>query len=146
MHSRFLYTAIALCLAGTSIAGAEEARRGVVITLNSIGDRVRAQNPDLGAARVRIREAMGRHIQSGRLSNPELNVELSHDRRFRERGAEIGFSQRFPITNRLAIEKAVTAIELEAAEAEMVYGRWRKGDWGRHWQMLSRLPRELQRT
>lgn len=110
---------MALCLAGTIRAAGEETREGVVVTLNSIGDRIRSQNPDLAAARLRIREALGRHVQSGRLSNPELSVEFSHDRRFRERGGEIGFSQKFPITNRLSIEKAVTAIELEAAEAEV---------------------------
>lgn len=119
MYHHSLFTAISLCLAGTSFASADQARQGVIVTLNSIGDRVRSQNPDLGAARLRIDEAMGRHVQSGRLSNPELNIDLSHDRRFRERGAEVGFSQRFPITNRLMIEKKITAIELKAAEAEV---------------------------
>jgi len=119
MHHHSFFAAIAICLAGTSIARAEKAQQGVVITLNSIGDRVRAQNPDLGAARLRIGEALGRQVQSGRLSNPELNIDVSHDPRFRERGAQVGFSQRFPITNRLTIEKRVSAIELKAAEAEV---------------------------
>lgn len=120
MHLSHLSAALALCLAAASpYARAEKAAPGVVVTLSSIGDRVRSQNPDLGAARLRIGEALGRHVQSGRLSNPELSVEISHNRSFRERGAEVGFSQRFPITNRLQIEKRVTAIELEAAEAEV---------------------------
>jgi len=119
MHHHPFFTAIAFCLAGTSLVSAEKAQQGVVVTLNSIGDRVRSQNPDLGAARLRIGEALGRHVQSGRLSNPELNIDLSHDPRFRERGAQVGFSQRFPITNRLTIEKRVSAIELKAAEAEV---------------------------
>lgn len=119
MH-RLSFIAVAVILAaGISSSRADESGRGIVVTLASIGDRVRSQNPDLAAARLRIREALGRHVQSGRLSNPELNIDLSHNRSFRERGAEVGFSQRFPITNRLSIEKAVTAIELEAAEAEV---------------------------
>jgi cobalt-zinc-cadmium efflux system outer membrane protein len=91
----------------------------VVISLASVGDRVRAQNPDLAAARLRIREAQGRLKQSGRLANPELGVELGHDPRYRERALEIGFSQRFPVTNRLKLEKEVSATEVKVAAAEV---------------------------
>ncbi|RYD23864.1 MAG: hypothetical protein EOP87_26335, partial [Verrucomicrobiaceae bacterium] len=48
-------------------ASAVRAEPGVVVSLASVGDRVRAQNPDLAAARLRIREALGRMNQSGRL-------------------------------------------------------------------------------
>ncbi|MFT4176759.1 MAG: TolC family protein [Luteolibacter sp.] len=91
----------------------------VVITLNRVADRVRAENPDLAAARLRIDEAAGRHRQSGRLANPELETSFEHDRRFREGKIEIGISQRFPVTRRLALEKAVTATQLQAARAEV---------------------------
>lgn len=98
---------------------AEKGQQGVIVTLESIGGRIKAQNPDLAAAKLRIDEALGRHIQSGRLSNPELNIEVSHDPRFKERGIQVGFSQKFPITNRLQLEKRVSAIQLDAAEAEV---------------------------
>lgn len=91
----------------------------MVVTLSGVGDRVRAQHPDLAAARLRIREALGRMNQSGRLQNPELGFELSHDERFRSRAAEISFSQRFPLTQRLQLEKSVSATAVEVAEAEV---------------------------
>lgn len=91
----------------------------VVITLGSIGDRVRAQNPDLAAARLRIQEALGVMNQSGRLSNPELETAFESNSRFREGRLEVGLSQRFPVTHRLQLEKDVSLSKLQAAEAEV---------------------------
>jgi cobalt-zinc-cadmium efflux system outer membrane protein len=91
----------------------------VVVSLASIGDRIRSQNPDLAAARLRIQEALGRMNQSGRLANPELETSLEHNPRFREGRFEVGFSQRFPVTGRLQVEKDISLIELKAAEAEV---------------------------
>lgn len=95
------------------------AESSVVVTLGSIGDRIRAQNPDLAAARLRIQEAVGRMNQSGRLSNPDLDTSFEHNSRFREGKFEIGFSQRFPVTGRLQLEKDVSLTELKASEAEV---------------------------
>jgi outer membrane protein, heavy metal efflux system len=95
------------------------AETSVVVTLGSIGDRIRAQNPDLAAARLRIQEAVGRMNQSGRLSNPDLETSFEHNSRFREGRLEIGFSQRFPLTGRLQLEKDVSLTELKASEAEV---------------------------
>jgi hypothetical protein len=92
-------------------ASALHAEPGLVVTLSGVGDRVRAQNPDLAAARLRIREALGRMNQSGRLANPELEAGFDHDPRMQERKFEVGFSQRFPITGRLDLEKQVTMTE-----------------------------------
>lgn len=115
MHS-FLPRALAALLI---TASAVEAAPGVVVTLAGVGDRVRAQNPDLAAARLRIREALGRMNQSGRLANPEIETAIEHDPHFRERKLEIGFVQRFPLTNRLRLEKDVTLAEYKASEAEV---------------------------
>lgn len=106
-------------LAFASIALPLAAAPGVVVSLASVGDRVRAQNPDLAAARLRIREALGRMNQSGRLANPELQGGFEHDSRWQEHRLEIGFTQRFPVTGRLALEKQVTLSEFEASEAEV---------------------------
>ncbi len=95
------------------------AEPAVVVTPGNIADRVRSQNPDLAAARLRIREAVGRMTQAGRLDNPELELGLEHNSRFREGRFEIGFSQRFPVTDRLRIEKGISLTELKAAEAEV---------------------------
>jgi cobalt-zinc-cadmium efflux system outer membrane protein len=106
-----------LAFVATSLPLAAEP--GVVVSLASIGDRVRAQNPDLAAARLRIREALGRMNQSGRLANPELELGLQHDPAWRDRSFEIGFSQRFPVTDRLSLEKKVSLSEYKASEAEV---------------------------
>ncbi len=95
------------------------AEPSVVVTFNSIEKRIRAQNPDLAAARLLIQEALGRMKQSGRLTNPDLDTSLEHNPRFREGKFEIGFSQRFPVTNRLLLEKDISLTELKASEAEV---------------------------
>jgi len=113
---KFMAGAVLAFFATADFLTAEPA---VVITLPGVSDRVRSQNPDLAAARFRIKEAQGRMNQSGRLDNPALETSVEHNPRFREGKLEIGFSQRFPLTQRLRLEKSVGAIELKAAEAEV---------------------------
>ncbi len=95
------------------------AEPAVVVSLASVGNRIRAQNPDLAAARLRIQEALGRMNQSGRLSNPEIETGIEHNPRFREGKFEVGVTQRFPITDRLRLEKDVSLTELKSSEAEV---------------------------
>jgi outer membrane protein TolC len=95
------------------------AEPSLVITLAGVTERVRAQNPDLAAARLRIGEAMGRMKQAGRLKNPELETSLEQNVDFREGKLELGFSQRFPVTGRLGLEKEISATHLKAAEMEV---------------------------
>ena len=95
------------------------AEPAVVITPGNLADRIRSQNPDLAAARLRIREAVGRMTQSGRPDNPELEFGLEHNARFREGRFEVGFSQRFPLTDRLRLEKQLTLTGLKSAETEV---------------------------
>jgi cobalt-zinc-cadmium efflux system outer membrane protein len=95
------------------------AQTSLVVTLSSVGERIRSQNPDLAAARLRIREALGRMNQAGRLSNPDLETSFEHNPRFKEGKFEIGFSQRFPVTGRLLLEKDISLTELKASEAEV---------------------------
>lgn len=90
-----------------------------ILSFESIPSRVRNQNPELAAARFRIDEAVGIAKQSGRLSNPTLDTGISHNTRSAEGSAEIGFTQKFPLTNRLKIEKEISATEIQAAEAEV---------------------------
>ena len=95
------------------------AEPGAVVTLDSVGDRVRAQNPELAAARLAISEAVGRMRQSGRLENPELEVEAEHNDDFAERRLEIGLRQKFPVTSRLRLERELGATRVRAAENEV---------------------------
>ncbi len=110
---------IRLGLAAICLCAPVRAQSSVVVTLFSAGDRVRSQNPDLAAARLRIREAVSRANQSGRLPNPELETSFEHNPSFREGRLEIGLSQRFPVTGRLRQEKEITATGIQAAEAEV---------------------------
>ncbi len=110
------FRAISLCILLVPCASAESS---AVVTLISVGERVRVHNPDLAAARFRIQEAAWRINQSGRLSNPELATSLEHDSRLREGKFEIGLSQRFPVTDRLRLEKEISRTELKAAGAEV---------------------------
>ncbi len=115
MH-KFISTAL---LAIATQAVPLRAEPAVIVSLASVGNRIRAQNPDLAAAHLRIQEAVGRVNQAGRLANPELGTSFEHNPSFREGKFEVGVSQRFPITDRLLLEKNVSHTELEAAQAEV---------------------------
>lgn len=95
------------------------AEPSLFVSLESVHDRVRSQNPDLGAARIRIQQALARVNHAGRLPNPELETSLEHNPNFREGRFEIGVSQRFPITERLRLEKEISSSEMQAAAAEV---------------------------
>ena len=102
----FLIGATALSAATFSIEGAV--------------DRALRSNPDLAAARWTIEEARGRLLQSGRRTNPELEVELKPNVRGRgEFTFSAGFMQKYPVTNRLWLERAISEAELRAAGAEV---------------------------
>lgn len=96
-----------------------QAREALIISLDSVEDRVAKQNPDLAAARKRIDEAAGRMAQSGRLSNPVLGIDASHDPDFLEHSFSVSIAQKFPVTNRLTLAKSISETSLKAAEAEV---------------------------
>ncbi len=106
-------------LALASMALPLRAEPALVVSLASAGARIHTQNPDLAAARLRIQEALGRMNQSGRLANPEIQTGFEHNPRFREGKFEVGFSQRFPVTDRLRLEKSISLTELKSSEAEV---------------------------
>lgn len=115
MSNFYLILAAAIAVALQPLA----AQPAVVVTPGNLADRVRSQNPDLAAARLRIQEAIGRMSQSGRLTNPELEIGFEHNAHFREGRFEVGFSQRFPVTDRLRLERQISLTAIEAAEAEV---------------------------
>lgn len=91
----------------------------VTVSLDGVAGRVTRNNAELAAARLRIEEARGRLLGSGRLSNPELGLSFTHDRRFEEGTAGISFDQRFPVTARLRLEKSLSRQLVAAAELEV---------------------------
>jgi cobalt-zinc-cadmium efflux system outer membrane protein len=110
--TRFLISAFATLL---SLQAAET----TVFTTESAVAYAVKNNPELKAARRRIDEAVGRHMQSGRMANPELDVEFRHTADFHEGALTVGFMQKFPVTSRLFREKEVGAAGVRAAEAEV---------------------------
>jgi len=88
-------------------------------TLDTAVARAVKSNPDLAAARWGIEQARGRLLQSGRMENPALEAELKPNVRGREFTFSVGFTQKFPRTHRLYLERAVSQAELAAAEAEL---------------------------
>lgn len=78
-----------------------------------------AGNRDLAAARLLIAEAEARLEQGGQLSNPELETELRPNTNGREGVFALGVTQRFPLTARLRLERAVSRAEVAAAAAEV---------------------------
>ncbi len=115
MQPSHLFALLALLVLPARLA----AEPALVITLARVPERVCAQNPDLAAARLRINEAVGRMKQAGRLTNPGLETSFEHNSRFREGTLEVGFSQRFPVTDRLRLKRGISVTQLKAAEAEV---------------------------
>lgn len=111
-----ILTLLSVCLV---MAQASNAEPHQYISYRTIPIRVEKDNPDLRAARLRVEEAAGRHIQSGKLSNPSIGAEVSSADGFRERGLTISLTQQFPLTKRLSLEKKVTKHNLEVARAEI---------------------------
>ena len=93
--------------------------RAATLTIEGAVARAKQSNPDLAAARFAVGEAYGRLLQSGRLANPELESELKPNVRGRQFTFGVGFIQRFPLTSRLRLERAVSGAELKAAMAEV---------------------------
>lgn len=88
--------------------------------LHDIAQRVAHNNPHIRAARLRINEAQGRVTQSGRLTNPSLGVGLNKTFPGSEAEMELSFSQQFPITNRLSLEKRISRKQLAIANEEVL--------------------------
>lgn len=75
-------------------------------------------NRELTAARLIIDEAEARMRGAGRLSNPELSVEVAGGEDWEGR-VEIGFTQQFPVTSRLRWERKLSGIAVEMARLEV---------------------------
>lgn len=114
MFRSFIFTILLTLAAGISASRAE------TFTLDGAVAHALKHNRDLAAARYSIEQARGRLIHSGRLPNPELETELKPNVRGREFSFSAGFMQKYPLTNRLWLERAISEAELRAAEAEVL--------------------------
>lgn len=117
MFSRLLIPSLILLTLAPPLATA--ANDGLIVGLETIPNRIRHNNPALAAARFRIQEAIARNRAAGLRDNPELSSGLTQNHELNEGRFEVGISQRFPVTDRLQLEKKITAIEIAQAEAEV---------------------------
>ncbi len=76
-------------------------------------------NADLASARLGVDQAKARLLGSGLRRNPEIESEIRPNLAGREFSFSVGFSQRFPLTDRLRLEKAVSAGGVTLAENEV---------------------------
>ena len=90
-----------------------------VLSVKSIPERVRNNHPQLIAARKAIEVAEGKLSQSGRLANTELEISATKGIPSSTGEIELGFSQRFPVTNKLSLEKRVHKDAVKIAQAEV---------------------------
>jgi len=111
MRLRFLITPVPLLLAATAIASTS-------LTVDTAIALAKEKNPELAAARSLIKEAETRARTTGRLANPDLEAELAGGEDFEGR-VSIGLTQRFPLTTRLALERKLSSIDVEAAKLEL---------------------------
>jgi len=89
------------------------------VSADNLPEQVRKSNLSLVAARQLVAEAQGELKGAGLESNPELEVGFETNQRFHEFMLTVGISKKFPRTNRLFIEKEVSQILIEAAQAEV---------------------------
>ncbi|MEJ6719475.1 MAG: TolC family protein [Akkermansiaceae bacterium] len=89
------------------------------VSLETLPDQVRQSNLSLAAARRLVAEARGKLKRSGVASNPELEVGFETNPRFHDFMLTVGISKKYPRTNRLLIEKKVSKILIQAAQAEI---------------------------
>jgi cobalt-zinc-cadmium efflux system outer membrane protein len=109
------YSILSFFLGATMALHSAELR----LTIEQAADYARRHNPSLAAARLRIDEARGRLRNAGRWKNPEVEVEAARNPRSPEGSWSLAFMQKFPLTDRLRLEKAISAAELDAAGAEV---------------------------
>lgn len=117
MLSHFSLFLCALSIIGTALLA--PAANGLIVGLETIPNRVRNDNPALAAARWTIQEAVGRNQAAGLRDNPEIQAGLSQAHTQVEGAIEVGVFQRFPITDRLQLEKQITATQIRQAQAEV---------------------------
>ena len=100
----------------TSIPRAPES---LDLTFDNLPETLRRHNLSLAAARKLVAEAEGKLRASGLASNPDLEVEFDMNPDFGDFMLTVGVSKKYPRTNRLVIEKRVSRILIQAAQAEV---------------------------
>ncbi len=107
-----------LALALTLLATPATPAATPALTADSAARLALARNPELRAARQLITEAQARARGTGRLANPEVELEFGAGPDGEGRVAA-GLTQRFPLTARLRWERRLSALSIETARLEV---------------------------
>ncbi len=89
------------------------------LDFTDIAARVRSHHPTLRAARLAIEEARACQLGAGRLSNPSFETSFQNESRVSPRTTTFALDQSFPVTQRLRLEKKLSAQLVQAAELEV---------------------------
>ncbi|MGZ0657401.1 TolC family protein [Coraliomargarita sp. W4R72] len=122
MYKKFYLRHALVCAALFIGAASLPAQSPVKLSSEDAVELALANQPLLQAAQAVVAQAEGRLLQAGRLTNPELGVSYAGDQAFNNEGEqsfELSFSQRFPVTNRLKLERSLAQKEIEVARAEI---------------------------
>ena len=112
------HLALILAAGGLSNAGAQAAG----LTLDQAIRAAVRDNKDLQAARQVVEIAQARLLQAGLPPNPSLELGMRNDLLFGNHGeytASAAFTQRFPITGRIARQKDVARVDVALATTEV---------------------------
>lgn len=91
----------------------------LTIELTALPQRVTQHHPELKSARMVIEQAKARQKGAGRLENPTFGAEWKHESQLDPGSATFSLEQSFPITNRLRLEKQLSAQLVTCAELEV---------------------------
>lgn len=122
MESPFYFRRVWICAAFIFVGSALSAASTTQLSSQEVVQTALDHNPWLRAARTVVAQAEGRLLQAGRLDNPVLGLSYAGDQAFNDEGEQslgLEFTQRFPVTNRLKLERAVAEQEVAAARAEV---------------------------
>ncbi|MFT4901738.1 MAG: cobalt-zinc-cadmium efflux system outer membrane protein, partial [Lentimonas sp.] len=120
-----VWTAVFGILPVAGAATSLEAARAeaTVWTLDSLLARALYHNPSLLAARSLVDQAQGRLIDAGRLENPTVNLSYGSDQAFNNEGENrmsLGFTQKFPITQRLKLQRTIARDAVDLVQVEIL--------------------------
>ena len=105
-----------------SLAGSGLPRSAEPVSLDDACSIALTNHPQMQAARFEIAAAEARLIDAGKLPNPDLEFTARRSQAGgddREGSAFAGFSQRFPVTDRLRRSREIRQVEIDLAKAEV---------------------------
>lgn len=96
--------------------------RAAALSLEQSVQTAQLNNKELRAARLAVEQAQERLRQAGRWANPELEVSGMSDFASATQGeaaVSVSFSQAFPLTSRLSLQRQISRLDVERARREV---------------------------